>query len=357
MSSLSLETWRRIVAYHPLHFWQLHDPVLAPVQDGCMSIVREYSWQSLGAVGRDEVRRAIASAEQKLTTYLGFAPGARRIAWSGLVVGVNGMIQMPEGRIQRVGPVVETLLGEAPMVLSDADGDGLIDTFTATLSAAATGTIVARFAAADQVPHARDDWRIWPVRVTNDGSTITVSGPAAMLVKPAACEGVAATLTAFACQDAASYVRTIAIWQQTQPTATVQIGDAAYRVSIADARHGLLQLDPCAGIAPWCTPVAPTATVEALAGDSLGSDGDLSSFWQPTVARLAAAEISGQPCACDSANHWLHHWQFDISRVKGGEEEFAFKEAAMNNPFGTRRGHVSAWLAIRESIQPRGFSV
>lgn len=365
MGSLSLETWRRIVAYHPLHFWQLHDTTRAPVTDGCMSIVREHSWQSMGAVGRDEIRRAIDRAEAKLTDYLGYAPGARAVTWTGLPIGAGGLIRLPEGRVSRIGPVVETLLGTPSVVLDDADGDGLYDTFTATYASALTadpaGTIVARFASGDQVPNARSDWRIWPVRITTalNGGTydVTVSGPSAMLVKPAACEGVAATLTAFACQQASSYVSTIALWQQTQPAATVQIGDASYPASIADARMGALQLDGCALVPPWCAPVAPRATVTAIAGVALGADGDLAADWQPIVAQLAAAEISGQPCACAAANHWLKHWQFDISRVKGGEEEFAFKDAAQGNPFGTRRGHVSAWLAIRERLQPRGFRV
>lgn len=364
--ALSLETWRRIVAYHPLHFWQLFDPATAPVTDGCMSIVREYSWQSMGAVGRDEIRRAIASAEQKLLDSLGYAVGARAVTWADRPIGRGGLIRLPEGRVQALGTVGETLLGTPAIVLSDADGDGLVDTFTATLASALTtdpaGSLVPRFAAGDQVAGQRDDWRIWPARLTtalNGGGTydITVRGPSAMLIRPQALEGVGATLAAWRCQDPASYVSTIALWQQTLDTASaVTIGGTTMGASLVDARRGLIQLSAC-GQPAWCGPVAPRATVAAVAGDPLGADGELAAAWQPIVARLAAAEISGQPCACAAANAWLYHWQFDISRVKGGEEEFAFKEAAMNNPFGTRRGHVSAWLAIRERIQPRGFSV
>lgn len=363
---LSLETWRRIVAYHPLHFWQLHDPAKAPVTDGCMSIVREYSWQSLGAVGRDEIRRAIDAAEAKLADYLGYAVGARAATWPDLPIAADGTIRLPEGRLQALGAVSETLLGTPAIVLSDANGDGLYDTFTATLASALTtdpaGSLVVRFAESDQVTGQRDDWRIWPARSTtalNGGGTydITVRGPSAMLIRPRALEGVTATLAAWPCQDPASYVGTIALWQQTRDAASaVTIDGASYAATLVDARRGLIQLAACARPV-WCSPVPPRATVAALAGEPLGADGDLSSAWQPIVAQLAAAEISGQPCACQAANHWLYHWQFDISRVKGGEEEFAFKDAAMNNPFGTRRGHVRAWLAIRERIQPRGFRV
>lgn len=364
MGSLSLETWRRIVAYHPLHFWQLHDTARAPIDDGCQAIVREYSWQSQGAVGRDEIRRAIDRAEAKLTDYLGYAPGARAVTWTGLPIGAGGLIRLPEGRIQALGTPAVTLLGTPAVVLSDADGDGLFDTFTATLATALTsdpaGSITASVAAADRVARQRRDWRIWPVQITTvlNGSTydITVSGPSAMLVKPAKYEGVNATLTEFLCQDAANYVSTIALEQTTQD-GTVQIGDGSYAAHLVDARLGLIQLDPCAGLPPWCAPVPPRADVTAVAGVPRGDDGDLAADWQPIVAQLAAAEISGQPCACMAANHWLHHWQFDISRVKGGEEEFAFKDAAQGNPFGTRRGHVTAWLAIRERVQPRGFIV
>lgn len=365
MGSLSLETWRRIVSYHPLHFWQLADPQRAPVSDGCMSVVREYSWQSLGAVGRGEIRRAIAEAERKLLTYLGYAPGARAVTWPDLPIGPSGRIQLPEGRVRSLGRMSETLLGTPAITLSDADGDGLYDTFTATLATALTsdpaGRIVARVRAADQVPGQRDDWRLWPCRVTTvlNGSTydVTVSGPSAMLVRPALLEGVGAVLSTFAAQSTASYISSIALWQASQDASTaVTIGDATYAATIADARRGLIQLDPCA-YPVWCASVAPRATVAGIAGEALGDDGDLVADWQPIVARLAAAEIGGQPCACEAANAWLYHWQYDVSRVKGGEEEFAFKDAAQGNPFGTRRGHLSAWLSIRELIQPRGFAI
>lgn len=102
MSSLSIETWRRIVAYHPLHFWQLVDPQKAPVEDGCMSVVRQYSWQSYGAVGRDEIQRALDRAESKLADYLGYAVGARPVTWPDLPIAADGTIRLPEGRAQAV---------------------------------------------------------------------------------------------------------------------------------------------------------------------------------------------------------------------------------------------------------------
>lgn len=121
--------------------------------------------------------------------------------------------------------------------------------------------------------------------------------------------------------------------------------------------RGQLALPPNAWPAGCGVPLPAAITAHVVAGAPLGDDGDLDPFWQPIVSRLAAAEIAGKPCACDAANQWLYHWQFDVSRVRGGEEEFAFKEAAMNNPFGTRRGHIAAWNAIRELSLPHGFRI
>lgn len=362
---LSLETWRRIIAYDPLHFWQLWHATLAPVTDGCHDIVRQYAWQAQGAVGRDEIARAITEAERKLRVYLGYAVGARAVTFADRIVGAAGGIRLPEQRIQALGTVTATLLGTAAITLLDADGDGLYDTFTATLPTALTaipdGTLRAAFVAADQVARQRDDWRIWPVSITATLAgtvTIAVSGPSAMLVSPAKLEGRAGVLSQFAAQDAASYVSQIAIWLDTiDATQAVVIDGQPYTASITDARRGMIALDPCQHIALACQNGPLRATVACVAGDPLGADGDLAPFWQPIVAQLAAAEISGQPCGCASANAWLYHWQFDVSRVKGGEEEFAFKDAAQGNPFGTRRGHIAAWHSIRELIQPRGFAV
>ena len=65
------------------------------------------------------------------------------------------------------------------------------------------------------------------------------------------------------------------------------------------------------------------------------------------VARMAMAELARPVCGCDSANRELYRWQFDLSQTARGDELFSIAPEDLANPFGTRRGHVLAWKAVK----------
>src|SRR6185369_16921871 len=97
-------------------------------------------------------------------------------------------------------------------------------------------------------------------------------------------------------------------------------------------------------------------TVRYLAGFPLASDGQMQEPYRTMVARLAAAELARPICACDEANRELYRWQFDLARTAGsGDEAYGAVSAEdLNNPFGTRRGHVYAWKQVKNLRQLRG---
>ena len=92
----------------------------------------------------------------------------------------------------------------------------------------------------------------------------------------------------------------------------------------------------------------------AIAGIPLGG-GLIERRWRPILAQLAAALIPGQLCECKQADTFLHTWQQDVSRNDAAAESYSFKEQALDNPIGTRRGHIAAWNAIRLQGHERGF--
>jgi hypothetical protein len=79
--------------------------------------------------------------------------------------------------------------------------------------------------------------------------------------------------------------------------------------------------------------------------------------WRVTVARLAAAELARPICACDEANREIFRWQFDLARTAGaGDEAYgAIAAGDLDNPFGTRRGHVYAWRQVKQLRQQLGI--
>jgi len=135
-------------------------------------------------------------------------------------------------------------------------------------------------------------------------------------------------------------------------------------VGIRDARHGLLTPAEAAydsttltwAALDWSVCAEPDrVSLRYLAGWPLGSDGQMQEPYRTIVARLAAAELSRPVCGCDAANRELYHWQFDISQTARGDELFGISQENLNNPIGTRRGHIQAWKFIMDQQQLTGI--
>jgi hypothetical protein len=217
MTLLPLEDFRRVIGYHPFHFWGLADDTLVPVTSKCNDVLKEYAWQGTDRVGRNEIREAIETAENLLRDYLGYAVApeyreetvkwqryadlsrTRHANWDahGLFIGTR--LPWGSGQVQAVGVETLTLAGTvttagASLVYSDEDGDTLDDTFTATLATAETDAdkFAIYFAAADRWDGSAvgEKWRLKPVRATISGGTLTITGPIWLAVLPVLYEGV-----------------------------------------------------------------------------------------------------------------------------------------------------------------------
>lgn len=390
---LSLESFRRILGWNPFHFWGLANADV-PVASRCNSVLRQYNWQDADGAGRDEIIQAIARAEDKLRAQLGFSVGARwttadflqwpggfqsdTMPWYAQAVALPG-----EGFLASFGVETHTVIqAGAAVVYSDEDGDGLDDTYTITAATTVTDPAEIRLfvPAADQATARTlhgENWRVIPSQITIAAGTVTIIGPAWTLVTPMLYEGIANASPGIDPGVGANFLATLdvvkAVSGGTQGTAyydfapypgwccTTSGADPAavrstdLRVGVADARHGVINpvvsvynastsAWQAAALCGQCRPPDRLA-VNVYAGWPLAANGDLDSYWQPIVARLAMAEIQGEPCGCESANRVWAYWQQDVSRTSGADQ-FAFKEAALNNPFGVKRGHIEAWQAV-----------
>ena len=419
MTLLSLETWRNLMGFHPYHFWQLSSTDKVPVDTGCNTLVWSYPWLSVDAASRQDIAQAIETAEQKLTSYLGYAPAPRytttTLEWppSGGPWGSDGRwlsVPLMDGFVQAVGTEQLTLLGTPALVFTDPDGDGLFDTWTATLATTITDTaqIAAYYAAADRLNSdpAGDAWRIQPITVSISAGVATIRGRAWQIVKPILYEGFASdAIDPNPALLTSTYVGTLDIYQRTTAmdgttVATSQgvvtwetqpwhgwacccsgcvaasnpysgsfydvaaVAQAVARVGIRDARHGLVT--PAGSLyntaaqtwssVDWAVCSAPDrVTVRYLAGFPLGSDGLMQEPYRTVVARLAAAELARNVCGCEQANRALYYWQHDLAQTARGDELFGISPENLNNPLGTRRGQVYAWKFVMDQQQLTGF--
>lgn len=401
MNMLPLETFRATFGLHPVHYWGLSGQ-LAPVTSACNTVTREHVWQNADAVGRQEIREAIETAEQRLREYLGYSVAPHYTSETIALPRTNASdgrwqtVQLSEGYVQAIGSETLTRLGAGSVVYSDTDGDDLNDTFDVTWTpvpeGVSTDELALYFTAEDRIDDdpVGERWRILPVRILTetDGDgvvTAHIRGKAWQLVEPYRLEQV--SLAEIDPGDMNNFVGMMDVYRRytSTPQATLTwesapypscctvdasgdpaaIGTATARVAI---RNGLLGI-----VAPaqatydedaevWNAVLyggcrAPdSVTVHYLAGVPL-EHGQMAAQWRAIVARLAAAELAKPICACEGANKALHTWQFDVSRTGGaGDESYgAVSPDDLSNPFGTRRGHIYAWRQVKNLRQLRGF--
>lgn len=430
---LPLETFRRILGWHPFHFFGLADTgnaPKAPVRSQCDDLLKQYAWQDTDRAGRAEIALAIESAERLLRDYLGFAvaPEYREVtipwprfydtartryaAHDAAGRWIAPLLPFGCGELQALGVEALTLrdtvtksdppVGGDDLVFTDADGDGLYDTFTATATVPSdteAADLAVYFASADRLDgeSAGERWRIRPVTISVSGTTATIKGRLWLLVRPIEYEGLGTVpLDPSDLTAAGPYAQSLEVYTRvTDPTGTTAetaqakviwetapfhgwwcgcgcssptldpssspldpaaIAYAVARATIRDARSGRVGIGEAvynatsgvwAGL-NWSTGREPDrVTVRLLAGAPL-EDGNMARAWQPIVARLAMAELGRPVAACETANRELFRWQQDVALVDGrNEEKYSISDQDLDNPFGTRRGHIFAWRQVK----------
>lgn len=422
-----LETFRDFIKYSPFHFWGLSNSSIAPTSN-CNDLVRKYAWQAVQAAGREDILDAILNAENKLLEHLHYAPAlhftSETLQWPKFYDksldrygswGADGRwlsTRLSEGKIQAVGVETLTLIGAATVTLSDADGDGVNDTFTASTVATTTETnidnIGVYFNTADRAysvdSEIGDRWEIKPVTVTiNANGTVSIKGRCWLIASPVLYEGVATT-SGLDPQTASNFATSLDIYRHfTDPdgntTATSQakliwetspypgwpgccsgssitfltsatdpasVAEAVARAGIRDAELGYVT--PAAATFDSANNVWGTINygvcknpdrvlVRYRAGVPF-INGRMDKRFSNLVCMLAAAELNKKICACDEANRELYRWSFDLARAAGNnDEQYRIGNNDLDNPLGTRAGQVLAWKAIVNLRNVQGFAV
>lgn len=409
MALLPLETWRLLLGWNGWHFWGLSDPQYTPLVAACPDLLYKYAWQGTGQGSREDITQAIEEAERKFRWYMNFRPAPEYTTdevgfpayyltgttWlsRAAIDGRYPSVTLPEGYVQAIGTERLTLIGNATLAYTDADGDGLDDTFTATIATTETDPdkIAVYFRDTDRWDDSPvgADWRIEPVRVTISGGNATIVGRRWQVVKPVLYESQPQEVPLDP-TDNATFVTQLAIYQRTtDPTGTTAttsqvmfswegipsdwwyglccgnvdngsdpaaVGTVAGRGGVRNSRLGIVSVgssvynsDSSTWVsAPWGSCRTPDrVTVRYLAGYPL-VNGQMQKDYARVLAMLSAAELPNPPCKDDAARARMHHWQFDLSRAAGEmEEQYSISQEDLNNPFGTRRGQVLAWKHLK----------
>lgn len=325
--------------------------------------------------------------------------------------GVNAIdrsigIALPGKQVRALGTLTRTLIGEAAVTYSDTNGDGVDDAFVATIATNVTSAseLAAFFAASDRWDDEAelDAWAVRPVTITISSGTATIRGRAWQLVRPVLYHNYVTERTIDP-GDPDNLVASIAIYREymdpngetvdtsmatliweTNPApfwacATcagtspytpnaadpAAVGKAVARAGIRDAASGIVT--PAQAVrnattgewsrVDWSTCYEPDRVeVRYLAGLPL-VNGQMDRNWQELVTYLALAELEGPICACEGVRARLHYWQFDLARTAGANDEaYTISPTDLDNPFGTRRGHVHAWKRVRDMRGLTGYA-
>lgn len=416
-SLLPLETFRSILKYPPYQFWGL-DNADVRLDSQCNGVVYEYTFQSAGVGGRDDIRQSLILAQEKLRDWLKYpiAPqyleetvpyptyyDERLIRLSPM--GSDGgwlSVTLPDGYIQAVGVESLELLDTVAVSYEDRYNTGTYDTFTLTVATDETDPLklAVYFAEGDRLDNqavgAR--WRIQPVQISIDTGVASITGRSWLLIKPELYEAYNRQ-NPLNPDTLANYVSTLEVYVRTtnpngmtaatsqgafiwdtQPTFNwwgfccqgssdpASTATALARVGIKDAGLGIVIPGEAVynesesqwqmTVPPWsgiCRP-PQDVTVRYLAGVPLDANGNMNTRLAHAVAYLAMAELPERICACDNANRTLYYYQQEINKTGADQDTFAVTREQLNNPFGNKRGHWLAWNEIKNLRLVRGTS-
>jgi hypothetical protein len=413
---LPLDIWRAEIGLNPWLFWGLAG---GPIVDNsqCSGLLREYSWQRSDTAGRDDLRRAIERAEEKLFSYLGYRVAPQYVETEPLpwprwddtsqiryrnvdATGRRVAMMAPEFHIQAMGIEQLTLIGTAGLIFSTKYSTALRETWTAQIATTVTDPleIAVYFTATDRLTDDMDRWRIEPVSVAIANGIATITGATWLLVKPVLYDNP--VLNALEATDLSTFVSAIEVYQRTTngdgntdttsqaplvyessdcggwgagfcigslngSTDPGTVGEVIGRAGIRDRTLGLITpavatYNTTTGL--WSSMSACNCYAEPdrvklryLAGYPL-ERGRMAQRWQQVVTMLAAAEVKRRIVACRETNERLHDLQMDMALQATETERYQRSQQDMENPFGTRLGHIQAWKMAKQHILRRGFS-
>ena len=389
LTLLPLDYFRKLVGVDPYHFWQMTH-TLHPL-DGYSQIYPHERWQHTTVLpipsmpersakrgpGRYDILEAIARAEEKIADFHALN------TWCGLKYTYREEIRLKKPRqevwysrtpyklttrwwhVNTVGVQTWTSISSGVALVYDASDDV---TLTVNVGSVSTGEVV--------VCYPGTQVRIRPAQVTKVGNVATVTLKKWLCGKPADWE-TGDPIDASDVLNLLTEVDVYRLWMDTSEQIILVWEPEASRCSCSGAGCPACAgstRDACAlrgdysiGVVAWQTATYDAvdarwellgtwpysrfpdlAYISYLHGFPTGSDRYMSSKWQKVVSYLAAAELPSYVVDATSQPDILYDWRMDLARQEEGSR-FSVSPSGLDNPFGTRRGQVYAWKAVKEA--------
>lgn len=388
---LPLDTWAKILGISPWEFNQFKFPVSKSAQ--CKDVQYQFPWQK-DHLSREEIAEAIANAEKMIADKLLYWPAPKyfvdevvqyprprqRDAYGGAGTprGQWKTVQLKWHQIVSAGVFNRTAIDTIPsadIVKRDFDSDGVYESFQATITNAAIGTITdpneiaIYFGDSDRVGEPlSENWRIRPVRVSISGTTATIIGHRTLLAKTNLEYAVdaaeidssadASYVTELECYrvftdttatEAQPY-QGIAAWS-TVPGCTANCTYQVKDICLGEYDNEQGVVAPAFGLPclwPFQDREPDRLEVNYLAGLPL-VNGQMQDEMAKAVTYLSTALLAGEKCGCERSNRILAHWKepfltFDdqVNKTRGYSKDYS------SSPFPATRGGQWAWQRVKD---------
>jgi len=414
---LRLDRYAQIMGINPVHFAQAIAGEVFPIDSSCGegTVWYQYAWQHMDYVGRDELARAIAEAEEDLARLVGYWPAPKwveeeiraypryyrrdlfRLGGTD-VRGARVGVKTRWGKIIAPGQRATSEIGTATVTYTDEDGDGLYE--TATVSIATTVSDVKEIHVYYEGYGGRDEWEIRPTRTkTLSGGTFTATFWSWQLIDPDYWEAFPGSVSyidiygqpGVAHNYFVTSVDVYRVYNDTtqasarfywEPLVTSSVvcrcgGSGCPSCQLTTQDGCLVVRDPMLGI------VAPApATYDEDEGEWSGdcftlcrdpdyvklwyyageisedylagrTDDPLSDFWARNIAYLATARLEYPICGCGSAQTLSDRLRGDLAVTESKQGPRAVSLDVLDNPLGTLRGEVEVWRRIKHLVKDR----
>lgn len=410
--------WARIMGVSPVHFngGDGNSIDVFPLRANCNDFWPQYAWQNNDRLSREELARAIHSAEQDIARAIGYYPAPKWIAqelskvtqhyrrdlWQSGARNVRGArksVKLKFGRFIQGGRRNVSQIPNPVLVYSHPVDDGFDELVTITAPTALTDVceIKVYFAGHGGDP----EWEIRPVKSKSISlGVVTITLDSWLLFDPDLWEafpgGVDSSFSAIDISDPGNFVTEVDLYREFndfsqasavfmwEPDALALDGFCSTCTGEGCAACSLTTQDGCihqrgdpdAGIvvpapgtydsdsATWAQAAYAVCrdpdSVKLYYFAGLLADrwlaGDtceaLSIFWAQIIAEVATARLTKPPCSCNHIRERYDELREDLARI-GRESSTILDQNLLANPFGTRRGEVESWRKISGLVQRR----
>lgn len=412
---LSLDRFARIMGINPAHFNQGYADAVFPVKSNrCEDVWAQESFQYSDHVGRDDLAREIAKAEDDLASLVGFWPAPKWIAQEvhqfprhhrpdvirsgGLNVrGFHVSVDLNYGKFIEAGQRATTLIGTATVAGLDLVYDLTPTVMTATITLPTTETDTCQIRAYLAGQSADPTWKFRdPTSVTIVGANVVLVYPSWQFIDPDLWYAypTIADFGAINITVEANHVQSADVYREYNDTTATS---AVFYWEPKPHLTGAISCQTCGGsgcvtcalttqngcIFPRDVEIGTVCPVPAAYdADSSGwlesnwtecRDPDqvkvyykaglysnrylrgldcdpLDESWARVIARLATSRLERPFCHCSHVTALSNDLRRDLS-FAGEAGSFSVPFETLANPLGRRKGEVEAWMFVSKIVK------